>query len=101
MEITALLIVGSVLAMATAVVVTSKSGVHVALAGQGTAVGLADPAADTLADAPRAPRSVDWQLTTVADLSAAEDLLDCLESHGYAERELVVMGNSSFAVRWR
>ncbi len=99
MEITALLIVGAMLATATAVVVTARPGT--ALASQGTAVGLGDPAADTLADAPRGPVRTDWQLTTVDNLTAAEDLLDCLEAHGYAERELVVMGNSTFAVRWR
>lgn len=100
MGLTALLLAGTAAAVTTAyVVTTSKSAVHTALAGQGTVVGLADPAADTLAEDRRV--AADWQLTTVDDLSAAEDLLDCLEAHGYAERELVVTGNSSFAVRWR
>ncbi|MBN9519885.1 hypothetical protein J0H58_15395 [bacterium] len=101
METAAFLMVGSMLAVAATVVVTTRSGVQTALADQGTAVGLGDPAADTLADAPRTPARIDWQLTTVDNLSAAEDLLDCLEAHGYAERELVVLGNSTFAVRWR
>ena len=59
MEITALLIVGSMLAMAAAVVVTARPGTAPALASQGTAVGLGDPAADTLADAPRGPVRTD------------------------------------------
>jgi hypothetical protein len=87
-------------ALTAAGVVATRSGLHAALASQGTAVGLGD-AADTVAEDRVAPRSTDWQLTCVNDLNAAEDLLDCLEAHGYAERELVVTGNATFAVRWR
>jgi hypothetical protein len=47
------------------------------------------------------PDPGDWQSTAVSDLSAAEDLLDLAEAEGYQERELVVLGNSSFLVRWR
>lgn len=101
MGISAVLIAGVVFATVAAVAVTTRSGLHNALAGQGTAVGLGDPAADTVGGGTRTPARADWQLTAVNDLSAAEDLLDCLEAHGYAERELVVTGNSSFAVRWR
>lgn len=74
-----------------------------ALAGETTMVGLADPTADTLAghNSIASPTTTDWQLTTVAALCDAEELLDTLENHGYAERELVVMENSGFAVRWR
>jgi hypothetical protein len=43
----------------------------------------------------------DWKLTTVTALCDAEELLDVLEMKGFTERELVVMGNSCFAVRWR
>jgi len=84
---------------AAGVVATRSPGVHAALASQGTAVGLADE--DTVAEDRVARRATDWQLTCVDDLNAAEDLLDCLEAHGYAERELVVTGNATFAVRWR
>jgi hypothetical protein len=42
-----------------------------------------------------------WTLTTVDDLTAAEELLDTLENAGFRERELLVLGNASFAVRWR
>jgi|SRR4051794_828730 len=101
MGITAVAIVAGFAAITAAYVVSTRSGLHAALAGQGTAVGLADPAADTVAGPARAPKSTDWQLATVDDLTAAEDLLDCLEAHGYEERELVVTGNSTFAVRWR
>ena len=40
-------------------------------------------------------------MTAVNDLTDAEDLLDCLENQGIDERELVILGNSCFAVRWR
>lgn len=51
--------------------------------------------------APR-PAVVDgWQTVTVEDLTLARDLLDWLEAAGYAERELVLIGDSSFVVRWR
>lgn len=75
-----------------------------ALIGDTTVVGLGDAAAETLRNSPEhrfTHRIADWQLTSVDDLTAAEDLLDALENQGYTERELVVMGNSSFAVRWR
>jgi len=101
MGITAVAIAVGVAAVTAAYVVTTRSGLHAALVGQGTAVGLADPAADTVASGGRTAKATDWQLTTVDDLTAAEDLLDCLEAHGYEERELVVTGNSTFAVRWR
>ncbi|HYH68831.1 MAG TPA: hypothetical protein VD866_29330 [Urbifossiella sp.] len=81
------------------VVATRSPGVDAVLASQGTAVGLADD--DTVAEDRAARRATEWQLTAVDDLNAAEDLLDCLEAHGYAERELVVTGNATFAVRWR
>jgi hypothetical protein len=43
----------------------------------------------------------EWHVTSLKNLSEVEDLLDCLESQGYAEREVIVQGNDSFAVRWR
>lgn len=42
-----------------------------------------------------------WQVTTVEDLDAVQELLDWLEAAGYAERELVIVGYSTFVVRWR
>jgi len=35
------------------------------------------------------------------DLTAAEELLDWLETRGYAERELTILDNSEIAIRWR
>ncbi|HEX4592300.1 MAG TPA: hypothetical protein VH120_20365 [Gemmataceae bacterium] len=43
----------------------------------------------------------DWNVQTVSDLSAAQDLMDMLESCGTTERELIVRGNADFEVRWR
>ncbi|MCE9564140.1 MAG: hypothetical protein K8U57_19015 [Planctomycetes bacterium] len=47
------------------------------------------------------PQAAEWHLVTVSSLSAAQEMLDSLEAQGFAEREFVVLGNSSFAVRWR
>jgi len=43
----------------------------------------------------------EWQRATVATLRDAEELLDALENRGYSERELIEIGNSCIAVRWR
>ena len=40
-----------------------------------------------------------WNVTTISNLHDAEELLDMLENQGFAERELVLMGNACFAVR--
>ena len=42
-----------------------------------------------------------WRSVTVSDLSTAEELLDRAEQEGYQDRELVMLGNSTFLVRWR
>lgn len=42
-----------------------------------------------------------WRSIIVSDLSAAEELLDWAELEGYQERELIVLGNATFLVRWR
>jgi len=101
--LTFLLIGGAVLAI-TALAVTSVrpfGAADTVLAGE--PVGLSDPAADTLAGGTITPppARTDWHLATLSALCDAEELLDCLEARGYAERELVVLGNSSFTVRWR
>lgn len=74
-----------------------------ALAGETTLANATDPATETLASGRHLTPATrtDWQLTTVSALSDAEELLDMLECQGFAERELVVLGNSCFAVRWR
>ena len=65
-----------------------------------------DPSADTLPTGcamskTTPPTATDWQVTTLTNLSQVEDLLDCLEANGFAEREVLTLGNATFAVRWR
>ncbi len=101
MVITLFIVAGTAVSLTALYVMATQAAVRPALAGQNTVVGLADPSSETLAgNSPARPRA-DWQLTTVDDLTDAEDLLDSLESRGYEDRELVVLGNSCFAVRWR
>jgi hypothetical protein len=96
------LIAGAAVAIAAMCVVATRTNGEPALAGENTVVGLSDAASETLAGGHFQGRArADWQLTTVTDLTDAEELLDCLEARGVAERELVVLGNSCFAVRWR
>jgi hypothetical protein len=101
MSLTILLIAATVAGISAVAVMATIHHAEPALATDNTVVGLGD--ADTLVSADRrsSPVRTDWQLTAVDDLTHAEELLDCLENQGYTERELVVMGNSSFAVRWR
>jgi hypothetical protein len=101
MSLALLLVGGIAVFMAAAYVVSART--EPALAGEHTAVGLSDPAAETVIGGRvvPCPTGTDWQMAAVDDLSAAEDLLDCLEARGFEHRELVVLGNSSFAIRWR
>lgn len=102
MSLVLLLVGGAAVFVAAAYVAAARPEVYPALAGDQTVVGLGDPAAETFRGRPAGPvMGADWQMSTVEDLSAAEDLLDCLEAHGFSHRELVVLGNSTFAVRWR
>lgn len=105
MTFTILLIGGAVLGTtALFAIATRGSAVHPALASDNTAVGLRDASVDTLLGGTppqAAARTGNWQLTTVNDLHDAEDLLDYLEANGAGDRELVVLGESCFAVRWR
>ena len=61
--------------------------------------------ADTLAArhaaTPARRQAAEWQLHTVTSLADAEAYLDCLERQGVQERELVILGEASFAVRWQ
>jgi hypothetical protein len=49
--------------------------------------------------APASPGA--WHQIVVSALRDAEDLLDALEVQGCEHRELVILGEASFAVRWR
>jgi hypothetical protein len=107
MTFTLLMLGGTIVLMAVFAVATHvHETVNPMLAGETTMVGLADPASDTLAGhhattPPPVGEMGEWSLRTVSALRDAEELLDCLEAQGYKERELVILGKSSFAVRWR
>jgi hypothetical protein len=64
---------------------------------------LADPAADTIAgsSSPSDQGRTDWKFATLDNLRDAEDFLDSLEAQGVEHRELVILANACFAVRWR
>lgn len=106
-----LLLSAAAIVIAAVFVASSKSDIHAvlagdhptdpSLAGQNTLVGLTDPAAETMSGGSVRRTDRAWAMTTVASLTDAEGMLDWAEVHGFAERELVVLGNSSFAVRWR
>lgn len=101
MGITLFIVVGAGILFTATYVVSSHVISEPATAGENTIVGLGDSMSDTLSggDAVAAPR--EWQVTTVSTLRDAEDLLDSLEAHGFGERELVVLAQDAFAVRWR
>jgi hypothetical protein len=63
----------------------------------------ADPSADTLSGQARETVFADhgWQSVTLNNLREVEDLLDSLEAHRVAEREVHALGNAAFCVRWR
>jgi len=100
------ILIGSVAVVVVAVTVMSSRAYAVAdpvLAGETTAVGLADPGIDTMAthNGTNSSLKADWNLTTVSALCDAEEMLDYLEMQGCSERELIVLGNSCFTIRWR
>ena len=96
-----LLLCGTAIAV-TALFVVAKPADAI-LSGEPTAVPLSDPAAETLADNSGEHNAVrtDWQLAMMDSLTDAEELLDSLEAHGVEHRELLILGNATFAVRWR
>jgi hypothetical protein len=69
--------------------------------------GLADPSAVTLAGSGELVRTVlnppraEWQSATLHSLAEVENLLDSLEAHGVMNREVSVVNNGTFAVRWK
>lgn len=101
MGITLFVVAGAAISLTALYVLATRTATRPALAGQNTAVGLHDASAETLVGGVQSRMIADWQLATVDDLTDAEDLLDSLEARGYADRELVVLGNTCFAVRWR
>jgi hypothetical protein len=63
---------------------------------------VADPAAETLAMGTADPTLAgDWKQAELDSLSDVEDLLDRLEACHVRHREMNVVGNDKFVVRWR
>jgi hypothetical protein len=101
-----LLTVAGIVTVLTAVYAVATKAEQVELFANETTLSDAEIAAETMATGRHLattppPVQTDWQLATVNALSDAEELLDTLENQGYAERELVVLGDSCFAIRWR
>jgi hypothetical protein len=105
MTLTLILIGGSTLFLAVVIrAVTSTHTDGSLFTGEMTSTEFADPAAETLCGSTVTPppaKHRDWQLQGLSSLRDAEDLLDSLEARGYTERELLMLGNAAFAVRWR
>ena len=58
--------------------------------------------ADTIAaDADTVFADNGWSVVVLNRLSDVEDLLDSLEAHQVCEREVRVVGNNNFRVRWK
>jgi hypothetical protein len=43
----------------------------------------------------------EWATAVLRDLSQVEDLLDSLENHRVEDREVTMLGDRTFVVRWR
>jgi len=43
----------------------------------------------------------DWQMVELSNLTHVEDLLDNLEIHNIRHKEVEILGNDKFVVRWR
>jgi hypothetical protein len=99
---TLLTITGVAVVLTAVYVLVAKTEPAKVLAAETTLTDSADPAETLITNrsAPAGTRT-EWQLTTVSALCDAEELLDVLENQGVAERELLVLGNATFTVRWR
>ena len=58
------------------------------------------PMSNELVQTVLAPKS-DWQSKNFRSLSHVEDMLDSLEAHGFQHREVVVLTDDCFTVRWK
>jgi hypothetical protein len=64
---------------------------------------LSDPSVEALTgnSGTALPVVSEWHVIQVDTLRDAEDVLDSLEAQGVEHRELIILGNATFAVRWR
>jgi hypothetical protein len=96
----------ALMAMAVAAAVVSRQDVLHSATVNPFAPGIAGPSADTMQNDQAMVQTVmaplhDWEVATFADLTQVEDLLDCLEAHGVATREVIAVTDNCFAVRWK
>jgi hypothetical protein len=91
-----LLLAAGVVAVAGVVAMSQKAGTVYPFAP------VQPTAADTLTDEVKTVFCDEgWSVATLTSLCDVEDLLDSLEAQQVAQREVQVMGNSSFRVRWK
>ena len=89
--------------MSLVAVYTVKAGVFapaaepaLSLAGADTMIG-----AGSLVQTVISPPKPEWHMATLHSLTEVEDLLDSLEAHGIATREVTAVNSGTFAVRWK
>jgi hypothetical protein len=64
--------------------------------------GLTDPCSDTMTSGRvEETLSGDWHEVRLSRLKDVEDYLDALENQNVRHREMAILGNDSFLVRWR
>lgn len=89
-------------ALSLAAVYSGRGGVFAPAARPAT-----DDTAETLAGSATGvltvlnPPHTDWHMVTLHSLSEVEALLDSLEAHGIAAREVTAVSNDTFTVRWK
>ena len=97
-------------AILTAAAVMSLVALYAVRAGVFAPVAEAGPSltsADTVIGAGElvrtviSPRQPEWHTATLHSLTEVENLLDSLEAHGIASREVQVVNGGTFAVRWK
>ena len=93
--------------MSLVAVFAVKAGVFAPVAEPQLVPGTSDPSTETLAGSCEMvktaflPRQSEWQTATLHSMADVEDLLDSLEAHGVSSREVSVVNNNTFAVRWK
>jgi len=95
----------AVMTSVTAVMITATRPASETVSSFG-AVGVGCPSADTLSNAGidtvlPIRRTDEWRVTTLNSLTEVESFMDYLENNRVSEREMHVLSNNSFAIRWK
>jgi hypothetical protein len=96
----------AMMAVAVATIVATRQDVLQPATANPFGPGSANPSDDTIGSEQAVIQTVlmpqhEWQVATLSNLSQVEDLLDSLEAHGIAHREVHTLGDNVFAVRWK